>query len=98
MDVASMVLGIVSLVFSFFCGCISIITAPIGLVLGIVDLVQKKEREDAPKGMSIAGITMCSISLAILIGFFALFGATEFRSDFMNNVIDKIDNSYDYNF
>lgn len=98
MDVASMVLGIVSLVFSFFCGCISIITAPIGLVLGIVDLVQKKDREDAPKGMSIAGITMCSISLAILIGFFAFFGAAEFRNDFMNDVIDRIDTSYDYNF
>ena len=54
MDIASLVLGIVSLVFSFFCGVISFITAPIGLILGIVDLVKKKKANLPNKGMAIA--------------------------------------------
>lgn len=66
MDIASMVLGIVSLVFSFLCGCVSIITAPIGLVLGIVDLVKKRDKQ-LPKGMAIAGVIMCGISVVLLI-------------------------------
>ena len=93
-----MVLGIVSLVFMFFCSCISVITAPIGLALGIVDIVRKKDNKDAPKGMAIAGITMCAISLAIIIGFMALIGSTRFNDNFMNDFLNNLNNSYDYNF
>lgn len=66
MDVASMVLGIISLVFSFFCGFISLITAPVGLILGIIDLVKKKAQEKS-KGMAIAGVVMCAIAIFILV-------------------------------
>ncbi|GAB6168098.1 hypothetical protein JCM1393_05580 [Clostridium carnis] len=71
MDIASLVLGIVSIIFSVFCGCISIITAPIGLVLGIIDLSRKKDK-DVPKGMAISGIVLSIISLAILLIIFVI--------------------------
>lgn len=74
MDIASMILGIISLVFCFFCSCVSVITAPIGLILGIVDLVQAKGRNKA-KGAAISGIIMCALSLLIMI-LFIFFGIT----------------------
>lgn len=67
MDIASMVLGIVSLIFSFLCWFIAIITAPIGLILGIVDLLKKKKENMPNKGMAISGIIMNSIAIVIII-------------------------------
>lgn len=64
MDVASMILGILSIIFSFFCQCITVITAPVGLVLGIVDLARNPK---GSKGMSIAGIVLSTLSLIVLI-------------------------------
>lgn len=66
MDIASMVLGIISIVFSFFCGCISMITAPIGLILGIVDLILKKKKGQ-PIGIAISGVVMCTIAILIIV-------------------------------
>ena len=82
MGVASMVLGIVSLVFTFLCGCISMITAPIGLILGIVELVRKKGSNE-PKGMAVSGVVMCSISILIFIVLVIILGATGFWEGFM---------------
>lgn len=70
MDIASLVLGIVSIVFSFFCGFVTIITAPVGIILGIVDLVKKKKENMPNKGMAITGIILGVVSLVILIGAF----------------------------
>jgi len=67
MDIASLVLGIISLVFSFFCGFITMITAPIGIVLGIIDLVQKKKENNEKRVMSITGIILSVVGLVILI-------------------------------
>lgn len=67
MDIASLVLGIVSVVFSFFCGFVTMITAPIGIILGIVDLVKKKKENMPNKGMAITGIILGAIGLLILI-------------------------------
>ena len=67
MGVASLVLGIVSLIISFipFCGTWAIIPAIVGLVLGIVDWV-KRNKANEPKGKSIAG-TVCSAVAIIVI-------------------------------
>lgn len=67
MGVASLVLGIVSLVFGFipFCGIIAIIPAFIGLILGIVDAV-KKSKSQEPKGMAIAGIVLSVIAIVVI--------------------------------
>lgn len=79
MDIASLVLGIISIFFSFFCWFISIITAPIGLILGIIDFNKKKRENNPSRGMAISGIVLSSISLVIviiLIFFLAALSAT----------------------
>lgn len=67
MGVASLVLGIISIVFGFipFCGAIAFIPALVGLILGIVDAV-KKSKSQQPKGMAIAGIILSAIAIVII--------------------------------
>ena len=74
MAVASMVLGIVSIVFSFIGGLnfVGLVVGIVGLVLGI--LAKKK----APSGMATAGIVLSIIGIAltlvVLIACAACFG------------------------
>lgn len=63
MAIASMVLGIVSIVFSCCFYYISFPCAIIGLILGILSV---KKIPDA-KGMAIAGIVLSAISLAFAV-------------------------------
>lgn len=67
MGVASLVLGIVSIIIGFipFCGAIAFIPAVIGLILGIVDAV-KKSKSQEPKGMAIAGIILSAIAIVVI--------------------------------
>ena len=67
MGVASLVLGIVSIVFGFipFCGAIALIPAIVGLILGIVDAVKKSKAQE-PKGMAIAGIILSAIAIVVI--------------------------------
>ncbi len=67
MGLASLILGIISLIMScipviglFFC-----ITAIIGIILGIISLCKKQE-----KGKSIAGIVTSSIAILIIVVYF----------------------------
>ena len=64
MGVASLILGILSVILAFvpFIWIISIITAIVGLILGILALVKKTE-----KGKSIAGIILCVITILLVI-------------------------------
>lgn len=74
MDIASLVLGIIGVIFSFipFCNIISIIICIVGLVLGIVSLVLKAKAGN-PKGMAIAGVVLNAIGLIFwILPFFAL--------------------------
>lgn len=82
MGIASMVIGIVSLILSFitYGSCISIIASPIGLVLGIVDLVTKNKNGEA-KRMTIAGIILNALTIVILI---VLFIIAIFASAYLN--------------
>jgi len=68
MDIASLVLGIVSLILGFipFCGSIAFIPAVVGLILGIVSLVQKSKTQ-SPKGMAIAGIILNALAILIIL-------------------------------
>jgi len=68
--VASMVLGIVSLVCAMSCCCMGLIccffmvlSAVVGLVLGIISLLQHKDGFN----MAVAGVIMCSISIVLAI-------------------------------
>ena len=68
MDIASLVLGIVSLLFSFvpYCNYFMIIPAIVGLILGIIDVSQKSKLE-MPKGIGITGIILNALALLIII-------------------------------
>ena len=62
MAIASLVLGIISLVLSFFgLGMISVFTAIIGIILGVLG-----RKDPEKKGMATAGL-VCSI-IALVIG------------------------------
>lgn len=64
--VASMVLGIISLLLSCCIPSISLITLIIGLILGIIALVQGK----GGRGMAVAGVACCAAAfLFAIIGF-----------------------------
>lgn len=74
MGVASLVLGICSIVFTVVSlGCsawISIVLAVVGVILGAVDTKKKKE-SGLPNGMSKAGL-ICSI-IGLCMGIIVLF-------------------------
>lgn len=79
MNIASMVLGIVSLVFSFCLYYLSIPMSIVGLVLGLIG-TSKAKNAGQPKGMGTAGVVMNIITLGIgilaatiLAAFFASF-------------------------
>lgn len=61
--IASMVLGIVSIVFACCLWYISLVTGIVGLILGIVSIKQNRDG----KGMAIAGIIMCAIAIVLAI-------------------------------
>lgn len=68
MGVASLVLGIISVVtgwIPFMC-FIAFALALIGLILGIIDTI-KKTKEDKNKGISIAGLIVSAVAIPIII-------------------------------
>lgn len=78
MAVASLVLGIISIIIGFipFCGTIAFVPAVVGLVLGIVALVKAKkpvevvegvEPPKSKKGLSIAGIILSGIAVVVIL-------------------------------
>ncbi len=102
MGVAALVLGIVSIIVACIpCGgFVAVIPATVGLILGIVDTVQKSKKKE-PRGMSIAGIVLTSISLVIIILWvFVLGAAIGGTASFLNtyqNEISTFLNEEDWN-
>ena len=64
MGVASLVLGIVAITIAWIpgCGWITFIPSIVGLILGIIDIAEKR-RLGLGKGMAIAGTVLSAISL-----------------------------------
>jgi hypothetical protein len=69
MAVASMVLGIVGLVFSFipFIGVIAWPLVILGVIFGGVGISKANQIPGAPKGMAIAGLTCSLVGLLICV-------------------------------
>ena len=97
MGVASLVLGIISLIIGFipFCGMIAFVPAIIGLILGIVEIV-KKSKEKAPKGMGIAGTILSAISIVVMIFWFFVVGIAFSTVDYtdIEDLQNQIENNY----
>ena len=68
MGVASLVLGIVSIIIGFipFCNIIAFLPAITGIILGIVEIVTKSKKSE-PKGMGIAGTVVSAIAIVFII-------------------------------
>lgn len=110
MGVASLVLGIISLIagwIPFVCWFVFIL-AVIGLILGIVDCVKKSKANVSGKGMGIAGLILSAIAIPIIIIMsFASLGMlvaimegndvlTNYNDYYYNDYYDY-DYDYDYN-
>lgn len=102
MGVASLVLGIISLLTSWipFVCFFAFILAVIGLILGIVDSVKKSKANDRKKGISIAGLVISAIAIPIIIIMsfvsigilIAIIEDSNYNYDYYNDYYD-----YDYN-
>ncbi len=68
--IAGMVLGIIAILLSFLpiINNLSFFLAIVGLILSIVGLVKANKGTGAGKGMAIAGIVLCVISFAAVLG------------------------------
>ena len=101
MGIASLILGIISGIVGFipFCGILAVLPAVIGLILGIVFVVQKSKAKE-PKGIGIAGIILSVLSILFIIVwnliFVGILAAT--AEDTLTNLDTyDYDTDYDYN-
>lgn len=74
MGVASLVLGIISILFAWipFCGAIFVLPALIGLLLGIAFIAESK-KHNIPHGMGIAGVILNGVALFLIISQLLMF-------------------------
>ena len=105
MAVASLVLGIISLIIGFipFCGAIAFIPALIAAILGIVAIVQNKKKGEKI-GMAVAGTVLSIIAIVVMFFWFVVAGAALENADLneLNSILSNIEslssNSAYYNF
>lgn len=77
MGIASMIIGIISVVLAFVpCPTAILLFVPVivGFILGIVDVVLKSKQQK-PKGCGIAGIVMNAVALLFILLWCFIFGA-----------------------
>ena len=107
MGVASLVLGIISLLTSWipFVCFFAFILAVIGLILGIVDSVKKSKANDRKKGISIAGLIISAIAIPIIIimsfvsiGIFIAIIEDEYSNYNYDYYDDYYNDYYDYDY
>lgn len=69
MGIASLILGIISLVTGWipFVCFIMLILAIIGLIFGIIDTLKKSKTQEANKGISIAGMVVSALAVSVII-------------------------------
>lgn len=99
MGVASLVLGIIGLFLCFipFIGIIGLLFAIIGLVLGIVDWVQKKKK-DVKHGQAMAGVICSAIAIVIVIVYTILAsllvanGTKNIDGEKLHEFVDSVEN------
>mgnify|MGYP007000577565 CR=1 FL=1 len=82
MGIAALVLGIISLIIGFIplCGSIALLPAIIGLILGIVDTVQKKKKGEKI-AVSVTGLVLSAIAVVVIIFWVFVFGVAASKVD-----------------
>ena len=95
-----MVLGIIAIVFAFVpcVGWLALVPAIVGLVFGIVELVQKRNAETT-KGYGIAGVVLNSVAIVVIVIWTLLFmtllkesineGIREFKNELNDQLNDR---------
>lgn len=75
MGIAALILGILSIIIGFIplCGSIALLPAIIGLILGIIDTIQKNKKSEK-KGVSIAGLVLSAIAIVVIVFWVFIFG------------------------
>lgn len=98
MGIAALVLGIISLILGFipFCGVIAFLPAIIGVILGIVDIVVKKKKQEKI-GISIAGLVL-SILAVIVITFWTFVIGAAVTSTTVDEVTKGLENKIQENY
>jgi len=69
MGIAAFVLGLISVIMGwipFLCFAM-LMTAIIGLILGIIDIIKKSKTNDKNKGFGIAGLVLSAIAIPIIL-------------------------------
>lgn len=103
MGVASLVLGILSLITGWipFVCFFAFILAVIGLILGIVDTVKKSKANDKRRGISIAGVIISAVAIPIIVimsfvstGIFFAIVEDNYYNDYYKDYYDY-NNNYD---
>lgn len=96
MGIAALILGIISLIIGFIplCGSIALIPAIIGLILGIVDTVQKKKKGEKI-AVSVTGLVLSAIAIVVIIFWVFVFGAVASNID-TNNIDESTENLLTY--
>jgi len=89
MGIASMIIGIIAVIIAFIpcVGGIAFLPAIVGLVLGIVDVVQSRKKE-LPAGKGIAGIVCNAVAIVVIILWSVIFvGASVARSSSFSEAV-----------
>lgn len=102
MAVASLVLGIISLIIGFvpIVGSVAFVPAVVGLVLGIVDLVNSKketneeqtEKPKSKKGYSIAGVILSGVAIFVILFWNII--VIKLAGLFTTNLIDAVEEEF----
>ncbi len=93
MGIAALILGIISIIVGFIplCGSIAFVPAVIGLILGIVDTVQKKKK-DEKIAVSVAGLVLSALAIVFIVFWVFIFGVAVSNTDL--NEVDKTTENY----
>ncbi len=93
MGIAALILGIISIIIGFIplCGSIAFVPAVIGLILGIVDTVQKKKK-DEKIAVSVAGLVLSALAIVFIVFWVFIFGVAVSNADL--NEVDRATENY----
>lgn len=94
MGIASLILGIVSIVIGFIplCGAIAIFPAIVGIILGIVEIVLKTKKGEK-KTMGIVGLILSVVAVIFIVFWIFVLGNSTENNNVANSVTNNVTNN-----